>query len=67
MSGAGAFRFKTSWVNRAGVSWDKLTGKPDHIVKSISEVSNLLAMGLNSVGQRMLNVVIAGSISNGRK
>ena len=41
VSGAGAFGFKTIWVNRAGVSWDKLIGKPDHIVESISEASNL--------------------------
>ena len=41
VSGAGAFGFKTIWVNRAGVSWDKLLGKPDHIVESISEASNL--------------------------
>ena len=35
--GAGAFAFKTIWVNRAGVAWDKLPGKPGLIVKSISE------------------------------
>ena len=39
--GAGAFGFKTIWVNRSGVSWDNLPGKPDHIVQSISEASNL--------------------------
>jgi 2-haloacid dehalogenase len=38
--GAGAFGFKTIWVNRSGVSWDNLPGKPDHIVKSVSEASN---------------------------
>ena len=37
VSGAGAFGFKTIWVNRAGVAWDSLPGKPDLIVKSISE------------------------------
>jgi 2-haloacid dehalogenase len=37
VSGAGAFGFKTIWVNRAGVAWDKLPGKPGLIVKSISE------------------------------
>ena len=37
VSGAGAFGFKTIWVNRAGVAWDNLPGKPDLIVKSISE------------------------------
>ena len=37
VSGAGAFGFKTIWVNRAGVVWDNLPGKPDLIVKSISE------------------------------
>ena len=41
VSGAGAFGFKTIWVNRAGVSWDKLLGKPDHFFKSISEASYL--------------------------
>ena len=41
VSGAGAFGFKTIWVNRAGVSWDKLPGKPGHFVKSISEASDL--------------------------
>jgi hypothetical protein len=40
VSGAGAFGFKTIWVNRAGVAWDKLPGKPDLIVKSISEASD---------------------------
>ena len=37
VSGAGAFGFRTSWVNRTGAAWDKLPGKPDRIVKSISE------------------------------
>ena len=37
VSGAGAFGFKTIWVNRTGVVWDNLPGKPDSIVKSISE------------------------------
>lgn len=37
VSGAGAFGFKTIWVNRTGVVWDNLTGKPDIIVNSISE------------------------------
>ena len=37
VSGAGAFGFKTIWVNRTGVAWDNLPGKPDIIVKSISE------------------------------
>ena len=37
VSGAGAFGFRTIWVNRTGATWDKLPGKPDRIVKSISE------------------------------
>ena len=37
ISGAGAFGFKTIWVNRTGVAWDNLPGKPDIIVNSISE------------------------------
>jgi 2-haloacid dehalogenase len=37
VSGAGAFGFKTIWVNRTGVAWDSLPGKPDIIVNSISE------------------------------
>ena len=37
VSGAGAFGFKTIWVNRTGVAWDNLPGKPDIIVSSISE------------------------------
>jgi 2-haloacid dehalogenase len=37
VSGAGAFGFKTIWVNRTGVAWDNLPGKPDVIVNSISE------------------------------
>ena len=44
ISGAGAFGFKTIWVNRGGVSWDKLLGKPDHIVETISEASNLYSI-----------------------
>ena len=44
VSGAGAFGFKTIWVNRTGVAWDNLPGKPDIIVNSISEeqLNNLL-------------------------
>ena len=34
VSGAGAFGFKTIWVNRTGVAWDNLPGKPDIIVNS---------------------------------
>jgi 2-haloacid dehalogenase len=37
VSGAGAVGFKTIWVNRTGVAWDNLPGKPDIIVNSISE------------------------------
>ena len=44
--GAGAFGFKTIWVNRSGVSWDNLPGKPAHIVKSISEASKLISSGI---------------------
>ena len=46
VSGAGALSFKTVWVNRAGVSWDNLLGKPNHIVKSISEASKLISSGI---------------------
>lgn len=44
VSGAGAFGFKTIWVNRTGVAWDNLPGKPNIIVNSISEeqLNNLL-------------------------
>ena len=44
--GAGALGFKTIWVNRSGVSWDNLPGKPAHIVKSISEASKLISSGI---------------------
>ena len=37
ISGAGAFGFKTIWVNRAGAAWDKLPGFPDKIVTTIAE------------------------------
>ena len=37
VSGAGAFGFKTIWVNRAGAAWDKLPGSPDRIVTAIAE------------------------------
>ena len=37
VSGASAFGFRTIWVNRTDAAWDKLHGKPDRIVKSISE------------------------------
>ena len=37
ISGAGAFGFKTIWVNRNGASWDKLPGFPDKIVTTIAE------------------------------
>ena len=37
VSGAGAFGFKTIWVNRTGVAWDNYPGQPDIIVNSISE------------------------------
>ena len=37
VSGAGAFGFKTIWVNRTGVAWDNLPGKTDITVNSISE------------------------------
>jgi len=42
VSGAGAFGFKTVWVNRAGVTWDKLPGQPDHIAGSLHEAYRLL-------------------------
>jgi len=37
ISGAGAFGFRTIWVNRHGSAWDKLPGFPDKIVNSITE------------------------------
>ena len=40
ISGAGAFGFKTIWVNRSGVAWDRLPGFPDKIVSSITEGAN---------------------------
>ncbi len=46
VAGASVFGFRTIWINRVGVSWEKLPGKPDHIVKSISEASNLIGIGI---------------------
>ena len=40
ISGAGAFGFKTIWVNRSGAAWDRLPGFPDEIVNSITEGAN---------------------------
>ena len=37
VSGAGAFGFRTIWVNRAGAAWDKLPNSPDKIVRTIAE------------------------------
>ena len=37
ISGAGAFGFKTIWVNRNAVAWDKLPGFPDKVVTTIAE------------------------------
>ena len=37
ISGAGAFGFKTVWINRAGAAWDKLPGFPDKIFSTIAE------------------------------
>ena len=37
ISGAGAFGFKTIWVNRNGAAWDKLPGFPDNTVATIAE------------------------------
>ena len=34
------------WVNHPDISWDKLPEIPDHIVKSISEASNLIGDGI---------------------
>ena len=39
ISGAGAFGFRTIWVNRNGAAWDKLPGFPDKIVSSIAEAT----------------------------
>ena len=43
VSGAGAFGFKTIWVNRAGAPWDKLPGSPDKIVTAIAEGTKSVA------------------------
>ena len=43
ISGAGAFGFKTIWVNRAGAPWDKLPGSPDKIVTAIAEGTKSVA------------------------
>ena len=37
VSGAGAFGFRTIWVNRADAAWDKLPNFPDKIVRTIAE------------------------------
>ena len=37
ISGAGAFGFKTIWVNRSGAAWDRLPSFPDKIVNSIAQ------------------------------
>ena len=37
ISGAGAFGFKTIWVNRTGAPWDKLPNQPDNIVSNLVE------------------------------
>ena len=37
ISGAGAYGFKTIWVNRTGASWDKLPHQPDNIVSTLIE------------------------------
>lgn len=39
ISGAGAFGFKTIWVNRNGAAWDNLPGFPDKIVTTMAEVT----------------------------
>ena len=40
ISGAGAFGFKTIWVNRSGAAWDRLLGFPDKIVNTITKGAN---------------------------
>ena len=37
VSGAGAYGFKTIWVNRTGAAWDKLPNQPDNIVSTLVE------------------------------
>ena len=37
ISSAGAFGFKTIWVNRTGAPWDKLPSQPDNIVSTLVE------------------------------
>ena len=43
VSGAGAFGFRTIWVNRAGAAWDKLPNSPDKIVRTIAEETESFA------------------------
>jgi 2-haloacid dehalogenase len=42
-SGASAFGFKVAWVNRFGQSEERLPGRPDFEIKSLSELPNLLS------------------------
>ena len=37
VSGAGAYGFKTIWVNRTGAAWDKLPNQPDNTVSTLVE------------------------------
>ena len=39
VSGAGAYGFKTIWVNRTGGPWDKLPYQPDNIVSTLVEAT----------------------------
>jgi len=42
ISGAGAFGFRTIWVNRGGKLWDDLPAKPTHVVASLTEALALI-------------------------
>lgn len=42
VAGASAFGFCTLWVNRMGAPVDRLPGRPDHIARDLSSLTDLL-------------------------
>lgn len=42
VAGASAFGFRTLWVNRMGAPVDRLPGRPDHIARDLSSLTDLL-------------------------
>jgi len=42
VAGASAFGFRTLWVNRIGAPVDRLPGRPDHIARDLSSLTDLL-------------------------